>query len=91
MRKLREIRVDELHAKEILSDVFGSRVDNTYFEGLLDSADCKDFIEKLEMLEPKWNVVSPDFVQWFCKHEAEVMCSHNDSICPNYCWSWLST
>jgi len=54
-----------------LSDVFGSRVDNMYFEGLLDSADCKDFIEKLQMLEPKWNV---DFVEWFHKREAE-MCS----------------
>jgi len=75
MRKLCEIRVDELHAKEILSDVFGSCVDNTYFEGLLDSADFKDFIEKLEMLEPKWNVASPDFAEWFRKHEAKVICS----------------
>jgi len=27
------------------------------------------------MLEPKWNVVSPDFAEWFCKHEAKLMCS----------------
>jgi len=41
----------------------------------LDATDREDFMEKLEMLKPKWEVVSPDFVEWFCKHEAEVICS----------------
>ena len=44
IRKLRELKVDEVKAKQILSDVFGSWLDDTYFEGLIDSADYKDFM-----------------------------------------------
>ena len=50
MRKLRELKVDEAKAKQMLSDVFESWIDDTYFDGLIDSADYKDFMEKVEML-----------------------------------------
>ena len=75
MRKLCELKVDEVKAKQILSDVFGSWVDNTYFEGLIDSADYTDFMDKVEMLRAKWELLSPGFIDWFINTKAEVMCS----------------
>ena len=65
IRKLHELKVDEVKAKQILSDVFGSWIDNTYFEGLIDSADYKDFMEKVEMLQTKWESLYPGFIDWF--------------------------
>ena len=50
MRKLHKLKVDEPKAKQMLSDVFESWIDDTYFDGLIDSADYKDFMEKVEML-----------------------------------------
>ena len=54
MRKLCELKVNEMEAKNVLSDLFGSQIDDTYFEGLIDSVDYKDFMEKVEMLRVKW-------------------------------------
>ena len=75
MRKLHELKFDEVKAKQILLDVFGSWIDDTYFKGLIDSADYKDFMEKLEMLHTKWESLCPDFIDWFTGMQAEVMCS----------------
>lgn len=74
-RKLRELKVNEMEAKNILSDVFGSQIDDTYFEGLINSVDYKDFMEKVEMLRVKWDSMCPGFMEWFCTTQAEVMCT----------------
>ena len=42
MRKLREFKVEEKVVKEILADIFGSKVDDTYFEGLIDATASSD-------------------------------------------------
>lgn len=56
MCKLCELKVNEMEATNILSDIFGSQIDDTYFEGLIDSVDYKDFMKKVEMLRVKWNL-----------------------------------
>lgn len=75
MRKLNELKVDIIKAKQILSDVFGTKIDDTYFEGLIDSVDCKDFLEKVETLRSKWELLCPGFIEWFLSTQAEVMCT----------------
>ena len=65
LRKLCELKFDELKTKQILLDVPGSWIDDTYFEGLIDSADYKDFMEKVEMLHTKWDSLCPGFIDWF--------------------------
>ena len=74
-RKLRELCVGEAGIKQILADVFGTSNDNTEILGLVDSSDQHDFADKLERLRPQWELVSPEFFQWFVTHEMEVMCS----------------
>ena len=75
LRKLHELKFDEVKVKQILLDVFGSWIDDTYFEGLIDSADYKDFMEKLKMLHTEWESLCPGFIDWFTGMQAEVMCS----------------
>jgi len=74
-RKLSELRCDETTSKQILADVFGSTIGDTRFEGLVDSADCADFMEKVESLKAKWESLCPGFVKWFVEHEARVICT----------------
>ena len=74
-RKLRDFNVKECGIKQILSDVFGTKSDDTLFPGLVDSTDSSDFAEKLELLKPKWNSICPAFFEWFMKQEAQLICS----------------
>ena len=74
-RKLRELKVDETKMKQILVDIFGSVIGDTHFQGLIDSSDSTDFGQKVELLRPKWESLCPGFVDWFLKHEADLMCS----------------
>ena len=74
-RKLRELKVDEIKMKQILSDIFGSDIGDTHFQGLIDSNDCTHFMQRLELLKPKWESLCPGFVDWFLKHEANLMCT----------------
>ena len=74
-RKLRELKADEANIKQILSDIFGSRIGDTHFQGLIDADDCTDFMQKVEMVKPKWESLCPSFVEWFLKYEADLMCT----------------
>lgn len=52
--------------KVILADIFGSSI---------DSEGTDDFLEKLEMLKPKWKFLCEGFLEWFIRYEVEPMCS----------------
>lgn len=58
-----------------MSDIFGSEIGNTHFQGLIDTNDCTDFMQKLEILKSKWESLCPGFVEWFLKYEADLMCT----------------
>ena len=50
-RKLREYKVDNGILKDILGDIFGSIIDDTYFEGLIDAKGSEEFVDKLKILK----------------------------------------
>jgi len=74
-RKLHEFKIEEAQVKVILADIFGSSIDDAYFKGLVDSEGSEDFLEKLEMLKPKWESLCEGFLEWFIQYEVEPMCS----------------
>ena len=74
-RKLREFKVDDGVVKDILGDIFGSKVDDTYFEGLIDAEGSEEFVDKLKILKQKWETQCAGFFEWFSVYEAEVFCT----------------
>lgn len=75
LRKMRELKIEEAAIKELLCDIFGSEVDGGHIEGLIDATGSSEFMEKLEMLKPKWEVLSKEFSKWFTVYEVELFCS----------------
>lgn len=55
---MRELKIEEAAIKELLCDIFGSEVDGGHIEGVIDATGFSEFMEKLEMLKPKWEVLS---------------------------------
>lgn len=74
-RKLREMNATEGGVKQIVADIFGSKIEDKEFPGLIDSKDRIDFNENLERIKSKWEHICPGFLEWFVKHEAEMMCT----------------
>jgi len=74
-RKLREFKVDDGIVKDILGDIFGSTIDDTYFEGLIDAKGSEEFVDKLKILKQKWETQCAGFLEWFSIYEAELFCS----------------
>lgn len=75
LRKMRELKIEETGIKELLCDIFGSEDDGGHIEGLIDATGSSEFMEKLEMLKPKWEILSKEFPKWFTVHEVELFCS----------------
>ena len=59
----------------MLSDIFGSKIGDIHFQELIDANDCTDFMQKVELVKPKWELLYPGFVEWFLKYEAHIMCT----------------
>jgi len=75
LRKLREFKVEEAGTKELLNDIIGFEIDGNHIEGLIDAKGCSEFIDKLELLKPKWKMICKEFPQWFIVHEVDLFCS----------------
>lgn len=81
-RKLCELKIKKAAVKQILADIFGGRVDDVYFEGLVDSKSSEEFMEKLGMLKLKWQSLCAGFLEWFMQYKVEAMCpSMIASVC----------
>ena len=74
-RKLREFKVNDWVVKDVLGDIFGSKIDDSYFEGLIDAKESREFMDKLETLKPKWETQCAGFSEWFSVYEAELFCT----------------
>ena len=75
MRKLREYKVEEQVMKDILADIFGTRVEDDNLKGLIDANGSSEFMGKLEILKVKWESLCKGFHEWFSLHEADLFCS----------------
>ena len=69
------MRTEEKATREILNDIFGSKADDNQFVGLIDANGSSEFMNKLEILKPKWEKLCMEFPEWFSLHEAEFFCS----------------
>jgi len=58
-----------------MNDIFGTKVDGSHIEGLIDANGFTEFMEKLEILKSKWETLCKEFPDWFALHEAELFCS----------------
>ena len=58
-----------------MCDIFGSEVGGGHIEGLIDATGSSEFMEKSEILKPKWEILSKEFPKWFTVHEVELFCS----------------
>jgi len=74
LRKLREFKTEEVASKELLFDIFGTEVDGSHSEGLIDARGSSEFMERFEALKPKWEILCKEFSEWFSVHEVELFC-----------------
>ena len=56
-----------LSSSEIIKDLSRSRVANFYEYGIVEAIDPDDFNAKLDSLEDQWEVLCPEFHQWFVR------------------------
>ena len=78
--KLRDLNVSQSVSKEILADVFGTRIGTHFESGLADAQSEALFRKSLERLKARWNNLEkscnpretePQFHAWFCRYKAE--------------------
>ena len=69
-------------SKEISGDIFGCQSGSTFFTGLYDAEFVQDFSTKLKSLKENWNLIHPDFYDWFCKNKSSIFC---DSLIASVC------
>lgn len=77
--KLRQLSIPQHVSKEILADIFGTKIGTQFESGLADAESELIFTRSLEQVKAKWNnlemscngsSVSPQFHAWFCDHKA---------------------
>ena len=78
--KLRDLNVSPSVSKEILADIFGTRIGTHFDSGLADAQSEAHFRKSLEHLKARWNNLEkscnpnekePQFHCWFCRYKAE--------------------
>ena len=52
-------------SSEIIKDIYGSRIENYYEYGLVESMDPDDFNVKIESLKERWESLCPEFFNLF--------------------------
>lgn len=77
--KLRQLSIPQHVSKEILADIFGTRIGTQFESGLADAESELIFTRSLEQVKVKWNnlerscngsSVTPQFHAWFCEYKA---------------------
>lgn len=74
--QLQDLGYPESARREILDDLFGCQHGNTFSEGLVDSVNAKEFSQKLDILERRWDEITktcsaqPGFYDWFTRNKA---------------------
>ena len=78
--KLRDLNVSQSVSKEILADIFGTRIGTHFESGLADAQSEALFRKSLDRLKVRWNNLEkscnsnetePQFHAWFCRYKAE--------------------
>ncbi len=68
LKKKSDDKKKEQIKMEILSDLYGQRLNNLFQKGIADSTDKDDFEAKLLSLKPRWEKICPGFFGWFEKN-----------------------
>ena len=75
-RKLSPLGITGLTAQEIISDIFGKKVDGGLDGGLVDLTSDKEFDDAVASILDKWSTIhenGPKFVEYFLKEKADVI------------------
>ena len=60
-------KTDASYKQQILWDIYGKRVHDTFEQGLADADDSADLEGKLNSLKARWEKLCPGFYDWFAK------------------------
>ena len=82
--KLKEYGFAASVTSEFIADIFGKRVGNTFYAGLVDSASLSEFDERFECLKSVWDLrestcmptIEPRFYNYFSQYQADVVRYH---------------
>ena len=82
--ELRSLAIPTEVQSEILSDIFGKRIDSMHLTGLVDSKSKEDFETSLANIVQKWKLHDLDetsdpvtrFCDWFYAHKEAMMKEH---------------
>lgn len=74
--KLKEFCKVSKDAKTILRDIYGCQYGSIREYGLADSINAKDFHDRLIILKPRWEKLSPGFFKWFYDKRSSTFENH---------------
>lgn len=76
-KKLQEIQFTAENQKAVMDDIFGRRVGDTFYEGLVDAHAACEFDLKLSQLKDRWANLDPQksdrFYEWFLTYESGII------------------